>query len=157
MLFQAFWGPAHPADHLDLEDLGLPEAGEHSEHAKYSCEEHHISAPVPAPPYLAPVAALHWVSGGEQLQASARPVTPSAPVPRACLRQGCFFLVPPTLITPVSGAEGNSGPVLFHSLGFHVMLGRGCQLFTLPGWGSCFPASLLSCGTSPQPLSPDSV
>lgn len=64
--------------------------------------------------------------------------------------------MPPALISPVSGVEGTGGPVLFHSWGFHVMLGRGRQLFALPGWASCFPASLLSCGTSPQPLSPDS-
>lgn len=61
--------------------------------------------------------------------------------------------MPPALISLVPGVEGTGNPVLFHSWDFHVMPGRGRQLFTLPGWGSRFPASLLSL---PQPLSPDS-
>lgn len=111
----------------------------------YSCQGHHVSAPIRSPPYLIPCGSSAL---GEQHPPSAG---------AGNLAGEGVFLVPPALILPVSGAEGTGGLVLFHSWGFHVMLGRGHQLFTLPGWGSCFPASLLSCGTSPQPLSPDSV
>lgn len=107
--------------------------------------------PFPALHLSHPVVALHQPRSHKAAPGQQHPLSADA----GSLAGAGAFLVPPALICPVSGAEGTAGPVLFHSWGFHVMLGRGHQLFTLPGWGPCFPASLFSCGTSPQPLSSD--
>lgn len=59
--------------------------------------------------------------------------------------------MPPAFYLPGARSGGAGWPCAFPFLGLSCDAGQGCQLFTLPDWGSCFPASLLSCGTSPQP------
>lgn len=82
--------------------------------------------------------ASRWQPATSQHQASG---TLLAPVPGASLGQEHFWCLL-LFISPVPGAEGPGGPVLFHSWGFHVMLGRDAScLLSLAG----APVSLPPC------------